>query len=62
MENCGSFKSFGFIYIYRWLSNARILWDGLIMFKYHNEELKYIYEYDYGLMVDWKKFESGYKL
>ena len=45
-----------------WLSNARILWDGLIMFKYHNEELKYIYEYDYGLMVDWKKFESGYKL
>ena len=45
-----------------WLSNARILWDGLIMFKYNNEELKYIYEYDYGLMVDWKKFESGYKL
>ena len=43
-----------------WLPNAWILRGGLIMLKYHNEELKYIYEYDYGLMVDWKKFESDY--
>ena len=51
-----------------WLPNAWILRSGLIMLKYHNEELKYIYiyiyiyiyEYDHGLMVDWKKFESGY--
>ena len=40
-----------------WLSNARILWDGLIMFKYHNEELKYIWIwlwFNGGLKEIWK--------